>query len=354
MDRESVPGWLVAWGDIAWRLVAIGIVVFFGFRALRIISVVILAVVVAIFLAAILWKPYAWLRDRGLPGAPASLLTLAGGVAVIAGVVGLMVPPVADAFETLSADVTELIDSGREWLTTGPLGLTEAEIDSYWENITQWARQAGSDSLLGGATAVLEVITGSFLAVIVTFFLLKDGRGLLDGLKTRLSGDRASKVETGFTVGRQTLARYMGGIAIVGLFDAVLIGIALWVVGAPLVIPLAVIVFFGAFIPLVGAFVSGLFATAVAFVNGGLTDGLIILAVVVGVQQFEGDVIMPLVFGQTLKLHPLVVLLGVTVGGIAFGLFGAFLAVPLIAVAVAINEATSDNSKTSFLTLARG
>lgn len=343
MDRDSVPGWLVAWGDIAWRLVAIGLVVFFGFRALRTVSVVILAVVAALFLTAVLWAPVNWLRTRGLPPALASLITLTGALALIAGVVALIIPPVADSFDSLSGDVNELIESGRDWLINGPLGLTEAEIDDYWQNITEWLQNAGSDSLLGGATAVLEAITGTILAVIVTFFLLKDGRGLVDGLKRRLSRGRAANLETGVRVGRRTLAHYMGGIAIVGLFDAVLIGIALWIVGAPLVVPLAVIVFFGAFIPLVGAFVSGLFATAVAFVNGGLTDGLIILAVVVGVQQFEGDVIMPLVFGQTLRLHPLVILLGVAAGGIAFGLFGAFLAVPLIAVAVAIDEAIGDD-----------
>jgi len=93
---------------------------------------------------------------------------------------------------------------------------------------------------------------------------------------------------------------------------------------------------------------------AVALVNGGLTDGLIILAVVVGVQQFEGDVIMPLVFGQTLRLHPLVVLLGVAAGGLAFGLFGAFLAVPVVAVSVAIHEAISDEPESSFVSLVRG
>lgn len=354
MDRDSIPAWLIAWGDIAWRLVAIGLVVFFGFRALRTISVVILAVIVALFLAAVLWRPANWLRARGLPGALASLITLIVALAVIAGVIALIIPPVANSFEDLSGDVVELIESGRDWLINGPLGLTEAEIDSYWESITEWAQDAGSDSLLGGATAVLEAVTGAILAIIVTFFLLKDGRRLLGLLGDRLAPDRAEKVETGVRVGRQALAHYMGGIAIVGLFDAVLIGIALWIVGAPLVVPLAVIVFFGAFIPLVGAFVSGLFATAVAFVNGGLTDGLIILAVVVGVQQFEGDVIMPLVFGQTLRLHPLVILLGVAAGGIAFGLFGAFLSVPLIAVAVAINEAISDDPESSFLSLARG
>ncbi len=354
MDRDSVPRWLITWGDIAWRLVAVGLVVFFGFRALKTISVVVLAVVAAVFLTAVLWKPFNWLRGRGLPPALASLLILTAAVAVLVGVIVLIIPPVADSVETLSSDVGELIESGRQWLINGPLGLTEAEIDSYWESITEWIQNVGSNSLLGGATAVLEVVTGTILAVIVTFFLLKDGRRLLDGLENRMPDEHSGKVETGVTVGRHALSQYMGGIALIGLFDASLIAIALWIVGAPLVVPLAVIVFFGAFIPLVGAFASGLLATAVAFVNGGLTDGLIILAVVVGVQQFEGDVIMPLVFGQTLRLHPLVILLGVTAGGIAFGLFGAFLAVPLIAVAVAIDEAISDDPESTFLSLARG
>ncbi|HUG31501.1 MAG TPA: AI-2E family transporter, partial [Acidimicrobiia bacterium] len=332
----------MTWGGIAWRVIAIGVVIYFGFRALTTISVVILAVVVAMFLAAVLWKPSYWLRDRGLPPALASLLTLIGAVAVIAGVITLIVPQVADNVEPLTEDVGELADTGRNWLINGPLGLTEAEIDNYWESFTEWAQSPGGASLLGGATAVLEGVTGTILAIIVTFFMLKDGRQLMDGFERRLSDDKAGKVETGFKVGRRALAQYMGGMAVVGLFDAFFIALALWIVGAPLVLPLAVIVFFGAFIPLVGAFVSGLLAVAVAFVNGGVTDGLIILAVVIGIQQFEGDVIMPLVFGQTLRLHPLVILLGVTAGGLAFGLFGAFLAIPLIAVAVAIHEALAD------------
>lgn len=352
--HEGVPGWLIRWGDISWRLIAIGVVVFFGFRALRTISVVILAVVVAMFLAAVLWTPFNWLKARRLPPALASFLILAAAVAVIVGVFFIIIPQVANSFETLSDDVAELLESGRQWLIDGPLGLTEAQIDQYVASFTEWVQSVGGDSLLGGATAVIEVITGAFLAIVVTFFLLKDGRRLLDGLKARVSRKTAANIDTGFRVGRYSLAHYMGGIALVGLFDAALIAIGLWIVGAPLVLPLAVMVFFGAFIPLIGAFVSGLFAVAVATVNGGLTDGLIILAVVIGVQQFEGDVIMPLVYGQTLRLHPLVILLGVTAGGIAFGLFGAFLAVPLIAVAVAVDEAISENSEANLISLARG
>jgi predicted PurR-regulated permease PerM len=354
MNRISVPAWLVRWGDIAWRLIALGVVVFFGFRALQTISVVILAFVVAMFLAAVLWSPSNWLRARGMPPAAASFLTLLAAVAILVGVVVFIIPQIAASFDSLSEDLGEAADSLREWLITGPLALTEAEIDTYWDRISEWAQNVGGDSLLGGATAILEFFTGAFLAVIVTFFLLKDGRRLLNGLIARLPDDTAGKVNIGAQIGRRALAHYMGGIAVIGLFDASLIAIALWIVGAPLVIPLALLVFFGAFIPLIGAFVSGLLAVAVAFVNGGLTDGLIVLGVVVAVQQFEGDVVMPLVFGQTLRLHPLVILLGVTGGGLAFGLFGAFLAVPLIAVAVTIHEALSEDPEAAYISLARG
>jgi predicted PurR-regulated permease PerM len=354
MNREGVPAWLVQWGGVAWRLVAIGVVVFFGFRALRTISVVILAVVVAAFFAAVLWKPNDWLRSKGAPPALSGMAVLVAALLVLGGLIAILVPQVASSFDTLSQDLAEAGDSFQDWLINGPLGLSQPEIDEYWSTIVEWAQSIGSDSILGGATIALEVITGFFLAIIVTFFLLKDGRRLLGALLQRLPDKTSDHVATGARIARRTIAHYMGGIAIVGAFDAVLIGIALWIVGAPLVFPLAVLVFLGAFIPLVGAFVSGLLAVAVAFVNGGLVDGLIILAVVVGVQQFEGDVIMPLVYGQTLKLHPLVILLGVTAGGIAFGLFGAFLAVPLIAVAVSIDESISEDPESSYISLARG
>lgn len=339
---------------MAWRLIAIGIVVFFAFQILRTISVVVVAFVVAMFLAAILWAPAGWLRDRNVPSALAALGVLIGAVLVLVGVVMFIAPQVASNFDTLSGDVEQAWMSLQDWLINGPLGLSQADIDSYIDSLAEWAQGIGGQSILGGATALVEFLTGFFLALIITFFLLKDGRPLLDKFLDRFNDETASKVETAARIGRRSLSHYMGGIAIVGAFDATLIAVALWIVGAPLVFPLALLVFLGAFIPLVGAFISGLLAVAVAFVNGGVTEGLIILAVVVAVQQFEGDVIMPLVFGQTLRLHPLVILLGVTAGGLAFGLFGAFLSVPLIAVAVSINEAVAEDPESGFLSLARG
>ena len=354
-ERRLIPDWLIKWGGMAWRLLAIGTVVYFGFQILKTVSVVIIAVILALFLASVLWKPVRWLMDRAnWPPALASLTVVVGALLVLAGVVAVVVPQVASNFDSLSQDLAAAWEDFRDWLVTGPLGLSEQQIDDFIDQAFEQARNIQGSSVLGGASAVVEIISGFFLALIATFFVLKDGRAMMDKLLERLPDKRAQDVEAGVRAGWVTLSHYMGGIALVGLFDAVVIAIGMLVVGVPLVLPIAILVFFGAFFPLIGAFVSGLFAVAVAFVNGGLVDGLIILAIVTAVQQFEGDVVMPLVFGRTLRLHPLVIMLGVAAGGIAFGLFGAFLAVPVIAVIVAVREAVDDSSEPSLLSLTRG
>lgn len=354
MTNGAFRAFVLRWGDVAWRLVAIGVVVFFTFRILKIVSVVVFALIFALFLGAVLWRPAQWLMGRGWKPALASMATIAVAALLLAGLIVFIIPQIADSFDTLSEDVTETWESLHDWLIEGPLGLTQQEIDDYTERITDWLQGIGGDRLIGGATAILEFITGAFLVIIITFFMLKDGRVLLEKTLERTPTETAGKLAVGARVARDSLAKYMGGIALVGLFDATLIGVALWIVGAPLVFPLALLVFFGAFIPLVGAFLSGLLAVAVTFVNVGAVQSLIILAVVVIVQQFEGDVIMPLVFGSRLRLHPLVVLLAVAAGGLAFGLAGAFLSVPLIAVAVSVHEAITDEPDGSYLQLARG
>lgn len=354
MTNSAFRAFVVRWGDLAWRLVAIGVVVFFTFQILQTVSIVVFGIVFAMFLAAVLWTPAHWLMERGWKPGLASLTTLLAAALVLIGLIVFIIPQVAASFDTLSQDVSETWKSLQEWLIDGPLGLTQAEIDEYTERVTEWLQSIGGENLLGGATAVLEFVTGAFLVIVITFFLLKDGKTLLRKTIERTPEEAGKKFAVSARVGRESLAQYMVGIALVGLFDAVLIGIALWIVGAPLVFPLALLVFFGAFIPLIGAFVSGLFAVAVTFVNVGPVQALIILGVVIVVQQFEGDVIMPLVFGSRLRLHPLVVLLAVTAGGLAFGLAGAFLAVPLIAVAVSIHEEISVAPEASYLSLARG
>lgn len=352
--REYLPDWLVTLGGASWRLLAIGAVVYFSFQVLQKVSVVAIAVAISLFLASVLWPFTRWLVARGLPPLLSALAAMVVGVGLIVGIMFFVVPQLVSGFGDLGVDLTAAGDAVRSWLIDGPLGLTETQVDNYWNTALERIRGFAEQSIVLGATAAFEFVTGIFLALIATFFVLKDGRRMVNMLIERLPEPRSEKVRTGIRVGWESLSGYMAGIALVGLVDAVAIGIGLWVVGVPLVIPLSILVFFGAFFPLIGAFISGLLAVAVAFVHGGLTDGLIILALITVIQQVEGDVVLPLVFGQTLKLHPLLILLGVAGGGLAFGLVGAFLSVPIIAVIVSVGEALSANPEQSYFRLARG
>lgn len=349
-----MPHWLVTLGGISWRVLAIGAVAYFAFQLLRAVSVVAIAVAISLFLASVLWAPTRWLVGRGWPPLVAALTTMAGAFAVIVGIGLVVIPQLVSGFADLGGDLSSAADSIRRWLIVGPLGLSETQVDNYWSATQERLRELAEEGLVPGVTAVVEFITGIFLAVITTFFVIKDGRRLVRMLVDRLPEDTDHQVETAIRVGWESISGYMAGIAVVGLVDAVAIGLGLWIVGVPLIVPLSILVFFGAFFPLVGAFVSGLVAVAVAFVNGGITDALIILALITVIQQVEGDVVLPLVFGQTLKLHPLLVLLGVAGGGIAFGLVGAFLTVPIIAVVVSVGEALSEDPERSYFRLARG
>lgn len=352
---SDIPRWVVKWGGIAWRALAMGAVVFFVFQGVQRVSTVAIAVVMALFLASVLWGPVQWLVDRaGWPPLASTLTVFVVALALFAGLAFFTIPPIVASFGDLSEDLSSAAESISDWLITGPLGLSETQVEDLRGTITDGVTNMGGASILGGATLVVEFVTGFFLAMIVTFFILKDGRPLVSKLLERLTDRHADDVNRGLQTTFSTLSRYMGGMALVGLFDATVIGIGLLVVGVPLVLPLSILVFFGAFFPLVGAFVSGLFAVAVAFVNGGAVDALIILGLITAVQQFEGDVILPLVFKQQMRLHPVVVVLAVAVGGIAFGIIGAFLAVPLIAVVITLREELGESGEQSLLTIARG
>ena len=239
-----------------------------------------------------------------------------------------------------------------EWLSEGPLGLSQTDIEGYIDDaIAQIQNNAGAitTGVLGGATVAFEILTGLVFTLLVTFFYLKDGDRAYQGLLQRVTDPDHTR--RGLEAAWRTLSGYVRGLAIVGLIDAIFIGIGLAIVGTPLVLPLMTLVFIGGFFPIIGAFISGLLAVAVSFVSGGTTDALIILAVVVGVQQFEGNVLHPIVFKKALSLHPLLILIAIGVGGVAFGIVGVFLAVPLTGMAIAVQQAVSDDPESSVVNL---
>ena len=345
--------WLAA---IAWRLVVVGAAVFLVWQVLQRISVVVIAAVLALFPASLLWGPVKALKRRGWRPLLATWAVFLGAAVIAVGVGFVVIPALIQGLEPLGDDLATAYDDLRSWLTEGPLGLSPQQIDNYVDTfLEQLQSQLGGlgSGVLSGAVAVFEVITGFILALIVAFFILKDGDRVAAKLVDRLSPTMADQVRRGGRVAWATLNRYVKGLALVGLVDATAIAIGLLILDVPLVAPLAILVFVGAFLPVIGAFTSGLFAVAVAGVNGGLTDALIVLAIVVAVQQLEGDVILPLIFGRTMQLHPLVILLAIAVGGVAFGIVGAFLAVPIAAVVIAVNQELSPEPEKSLFNLAQ-
>jgi len=180
------------------------------------------------------------------------------------------------------------------------------------------------------------VLTGLIVAVLLCFFLLKDGE-LMWAWVLRLVRERSRHdVEEVGTRVYTALAGYVRGIAMVGLVDAILIAIGLLIIGVPLIVPLAVITFFAAFVPLIGAFVAGLLAVLVALVSGGAVDALLVLGVIILVQQVEGHLLYPLLMSRAVHLHPAVIVVALAAGGILAGIVGVFLAVPVAGVASVI------------------
>ncbi|HEV7957072.1 MAG TPA: AI-2E family transporter, partial [Marisediminicola sp.] len=226
------------------------------------------------------------------------------------------------------------IDQVVDFVNNGPIPIDQQQIEDARQSVIDFvtSSQFGSGALAGVAAAI-EVITGIVLGVFILFYFLKDGPRIWAFLikplnptshaKARRAGDRAV----------DTLGGYVRGTAIVALVDAVVIGGALVILQVPLALPLAIITFIGAFIPIIGATSAGILAALVALVTNDLQTALIVTIVVVAVNQLEGNFLAPVLLGKSLKLHELVVLLALTAGTILGGIVGTLLSVPLAGVA---------------------
>jgi predicted PurR-regulated permease PerM len=215
------------------------------------------------------------------------------------------------------------------------LNIGDAQINKAFDTAVSRA-QDGLGSMVGtvvtGVSTVVNGLVTAVLALFLMFFFLKDGPRFLPWLARQLPGRLATDVPTVASRGWDTLGAFVRSQAAVGLLDAVLIGLGLWIVGVPLVLPLTVLTFVSAFVPIIGALFAGLVAVLIALVSNGLTDALIVLAIIVVVQQLEGNVFQPMIQSRGLGLHAAVILLAVTLGGSLAGIVGSLLAVPIAAL----------------------
>jgi predicted PurR-regulated permease PerM len=302
---------------------------------LSILHVVVLPVIVALLVTTLLLPPVRALKRRGLPPAAAVAIVMVGAALLLAAVIAAIAPSIAGQTDELGSGIQDGIREVGDVLADRPFNLSEQEIrDRIDQGIERLQENSGSitEGVTTGAVLLGEIITGLILTVLLTFFFLKDGEGMWRWI-TDFAGSR--RRESWDEVGARVftaLGGYVRGIALVGLVDATLIGIALLIIGVPLVVPLMVLTFIAAFLPLIGAFLAGLAAVLIALVFNGVVAALLVLGVIVLVQQIEGHLLYPLLMGRAVHLHPAVIIIALGVGGIIAGIIGVFLAVPVAGV----------------------
>ena len=293
-----------------------------------------LPILLALLLTTVLMPVSGFLR-RYMPAAAAAGLTLVGGIAALVGLGFALAPQVSGQWEEVADAAADGAKKLQDLLSEEPFNISSSQVDKGVEQIVgQLQGNAGNIAggvLTGVSTAGSFLIT-ALLALVLCFFFLKDGPRFVPWMGA-LVGPRAAPHVAEVAVRSWTaLSGFIKAQALVGLIDAVAIGAGLIVLDIPFGIPLAVLIFFGAFIPIVGATVTGALAALVALVTNGVTSAIIVVILVLVVQQLEGNVLQPILVGRTLDMHPALVILAVTAGGSLAGIVGTFLAVPALAV----------------------
>jgi putative heme transporter len=339
--QVRIPYSLAQATALSWRLIVILVAAAAVVYALVVLRLLFIPTIIAILIATLLYPPTSWLTRKGWPRLLATWVVLLLAIGAIAGLIFLLAPEVSSQVAAMGEDLQAGSEDVLAWLAEGPLEISRQEINSYVDQISERLQQnAGtiSSGVLSGAVKVIEIVTATLLAIVLTFFFVKDGEKIWGWVVDKFSGSTRTDMENIGTIAWRTLSSYVRGTAIVAFVDAFLIGGALFILGVPLALPLTLITFFGGFFPLVGATVAGIIATLVALATSGVADALIVGAWVIVVQQVEGDVLQPVVMGRAVRLHPVVILLALTGGALLGGVAGAFLAVPTVAVGAAVGN----------------
>ena len=337
LDAErSVPFAVRSAAAWSWRLLAIAAAAALVGYLVVVFKTVVVAFVIAILLAVLLDPVSTWLRKRlRFPRALASMTALVAMIALVVGLLTAAGRSIVAGFADLADQAVQGFNELLRWLSDGPLGISQEQVQT-WIDEVMGQIEANAGTLASGAlaatTTVTEIAAGALIALFCLFFFLKDGRRIWHWF-VRLAPVRArDRINEAGIRGWITLGGYARTQILVAFVDAVGIGIGAWVLGLPLVLPLATLVFLGAFIPIVGALLSGAVAVLVALVDQDVQTAIIMLVVVLAVQQIEGNVLQPWLMGNAVSLHPVAVLLAVTAGTGVAGVLGALLAVPIAAV----------------------
>jgi len=339
-DRGALLGaggiWLAKWSACLVVIAAAAVVIGWVIEKMW---VIVLPVALAIVVSTILWPPTRAMTKRGVPPAAAAGLTLVLFFAIVGGIIAGIVPSVVSQAPDLANKATEGINTVQNWVKGPPINLRDEQLDNAVHLVIE--RVQGSAATIAGGVFSGVSTAGSLLVtlalvLVLSFFFIKDGPRFIPWLH-RVGGGRAGR-HLEEVLGRMwaTLGGFIRTQALVSFIDALFIGIGLVILGVPLAPVLAILTFIGGFVPIVGAFVAGALAVLVALVANGLTTAIIVLVLIIAVQQIEGNVLQPVLQSRSMNLHAAVVLLAVTAGSSLFGIVGAFLSVPVAAVAAVV------------------
>jgi predicted PurR-regulated permease PerM len=336
----------------SWRVVIIVIALYFFLRILAKVEVLVVPVLVATLLVALIRPVYEQFHEitigrRQVPRGLAAMVTILLTLAVVGGLLTLIAQQVATGFPSLRDQASAGLDELQRWLASGPLHISAAQW-SDWVDQAQESLKQNSDTLVDSAltltTTAGHLVTGFFITLFATFFFLSGGRGIWSWLVGLFPAMARHPVDGAGELAWTTLTSFVRATVLVALVDGAGVGISAAVLRVPLALPLGVLVFLGAFVPIVGAVVTGAVAVLVALVAQGPVVALIMLGAVIAVQQVEAHVLQPFLMGRAVAVHPLAVILAIGTGAIVAGIVGALFAVPFVAVANVVTRYIASGS----------
>jgi predicted PurR-regulated permease PerM len=333
-DQESVTPRVRRAAAWSWRLLVILAAAIVVFEAMRRLGLVVVPVALALILTALLLPAVDALDRYGAARGGAVAFVLVLGMSALVGILAFVVNQFVDGAPQLVEQVTRGIEAVRRWLVDGPLKLRSDQLTQAGDQVIDALRNNQSQLTTGAlstAGTIAEIVTGVLLVLFTTIFFLLGGRSIWQFVTKAVPRTQRSRVREAGAAGFHSLSGYARATSLVALVDAVAIGSGLAIMGIPLALPLASLVFLGAFVPIFGAVITGLLAVVVALFAKGLVFALITLGLVIAVMQLEAHVLQPLVMGRAVSIHPLAVVLGIATGGVLAGVLGALLAVPAIA-----------------------
>ncbi|WP_062078018.1 AI-2E family transporter [Demequina globuliformis] len=328
----------------SWRIIIVAVIVGGLFWIFTSLATLFIPLIIALLIAAPLERAVFHMNKWGVPRGLGALLTLLALLGVVGFLLGAASTSIISGFGDLQEAAVEGFETFITWLAEGPLHISQEQLDGVVAQVQDWlTSNAGglASGALGAASTIGGVVAGAVIALFALFFFLRDGRKLWLWGVGLLPDEAEQRVDVAGSHAWSTLRRYTQTTVFVAFVDAVGIGMAAWILGVPLALPIAILVFLFSFIPMFGATLSGAIASLVALVDGGWTTALLMLGAVLLVQQLEGNVLYPWLFGKALSLHPLVVLLTITAGTITLGLVGAIIAVPIVSFVYAFGRGLS-------------